>query len=78
VEDEAEVARRRNLAAEIVADGLLTLLLRERLAELDAAEAEARAAEEAHAQAEERPLPVAGRARSSAVSTTRAQTPAAR
>ena len=49
-DDDADVARRQKLAAEIVADGLLTLLLRERLAALDARAAEARAGAEAHAQ----------------------------
>lgn len=76
--EDAEIERRENLAAEIVADGLLTLLLRERLAELDARDGEAREAEEAHAQTTEGRVPVAGRATSSAVSTTRAETPATR
>ena len=77
-EEEAEVARRQALAAEIVADGLLTLLLRERLAELDARELEARQVEEAHVQTSTRRVPVAGREGSSAVSTTGDQTPAER
>jgi hypothetical protein len=69
-----DVERRQNLAAEIVADGLLTLLLRERLAALDARETEARTTTEAHAQTSGRRVSVAGRGGSSAVSTSRDET----
>jgi hypothetical protein len=77
-EDDADVARRQKLAAEIVADGLLTLLLRERLAALDAREAEARAGAEAHAQTSGSRDSVAGRGGSSAVSTSRDESPTVR
>jgi len=63
---------------EIFAKLEATLLLRERLAELDAHDSEVREAEEAHAQSTEGRVPVAGRATSSAVSTTRAESPATR
>jgi hypothetical protein len=76
--EDDEVVRRRALAVDIVAEGLLTLLLRERLAELDARDAAARLAEEAHAQTTERRVPVAGCSPSSAVSTTRAKSPGTR
>jgi hypothetical protein len=75
---EDDVARRRALAVEIVADGLLTLLVRARLAELDAADAEAREAAEAHQQTSGRRVRVAGRTPSSAVSTSRDERPATR
>jgi hypothetical protein len=48
--DDADVARREKLAAEIVADALLTRLIKERLQELDALDAELAVAEEATAK----------------------------
>lgn len=76
--DAAEVERRQQLAVEIVADGLLTLLLRERLAALDAEDRDARLREEAHAQTSAMSVPVAGARGKSVVSTTGDQTPAKR
>jgi len=51
----ADVARREKLATEIVAEGLLTLLIRERLRQLDAADAHRAVDEEEAARA-----PIAG------------------
>lgn len=76
--DAAEVARRQQLAVEIVAEGLLTLLLRERLAALDAEDREVRLREEAHAQTSTMSVPVAGGRRKSCVSTTGEESPAKR
>lgn len=70
--DADEVARKRKLAVQIVADGLITLLLRERMEAQRQAAADAAVAE-AHAQLGHGPLLVAASRRSSAVSTTRAK-----
>lgn len=49
-----ELARRQQLAARIVADGLLTILIRERLRELDATDAVTAAAAEQRARGQGR------------------------
>ena len=54
IDHDADVARREKLSVEIVADALLTLLIRERLQELDALDAEQAVAEEAAAKELER------------------------
>lgn len=73
-----DMRRRRATAAEIVADGLLALLLRERRESDDMGARDEESGEEEHAQASARRVRVAGRGERSAVSTTRAESPGTR
>lgn len=68
---------RRDTAAEILAEGMLALLLRERRERIEASGAGERGEEE-HAEAQPGRVRVAGRAERSAVSTDRAESPATR
>lgn len=77
-EPDDDTRRRRDTAAEIVADGLLALLLRDRRESDDVGTRDGENGEEEHAQASGSRVRVAGRGERSAVSTTRAESPGAR
>lgn len=77
-EPDDEARRRRDTAIEIVADGLLALLLREREEERESREASAESAQEEHPETSTGRVRVAGRGERSAVSADRAESPDAR
>lgn len=76
--DPDEIERRLNLAAEVIAEGLLNVVLAERRAELEALDREQRERAEAHEQTSAGRIPVAPIARTRRVSTSRDKSPAAR
>ncbi len=77
-EDTDDARRRRDTAAEIVAEGMLALLLRERQREREASDSRAKSAEEEHVETSGGRVRVAGRGERSAVSTSRAESLATR
>lgn len=73
-----EARRRREAAVEIVVDGLLTLLLRERREQREAREEGGESIPEEHQETRAGRVRVAGRGERSAVSTDLAESPATR